>query len=368
MRPPPTARYAFGHVSSSLSHAQVRPCAHSRVCVVGVQAVVDEALVKAIPTPPEQPTPLSARGAWREPALAQWAAGRNPHRPTSPSFYTGNAAFFDVAFYLDAHLAYLRAVSAYERDTGLRVVYIRPPYAGLATGTPGGASTSERSAAGHVDGAGDALAAAGAPGTEGGGVDGDDPDAVVDADVAFERAVQAREAAEAAAAAAALEGRAPVLPSWLLKSDMETLLAAPLKTTEYRRLVHRLNALAAEPNAHLLQAFLDTFRRSKQADAQQRRRRGPDALGRLYATGRRKNAVARVWVVPRGDGDLRVNGRPVAEYFDRWGDREMIVRPFRVSNTLGQCNVWSTVHGGGKTGTPTESIRARGHRGMRDCV
>ena len=333
--------------------------------------------MRSLPTPPRQPTPLSAHGAWMEPALAQWAAARNPNRPASPSFYTSNAAFFDFLFYLDSHLEYAQQVAQYEKATGLRVVYIKPPHAGLIPQREVDRATAAADAVAHEDKADvssssssssdddEAAPAAGAAKTTSPARAKADALNALDADSSsssssdedesssdpFERAVQAREAAEEAAAAAAVEGRAPALPSWLLKADMEGLLGTSLKTTEYRRIVHRLNAIASEANAYVLDEFLDTFRRSKQADVQVRRKREPDALGRVYATGRRKNAVARVWVVPKGEGDLRVNGMAAAEYFERWGDREIVVRPFRVAQVLGTCNVWSTVHGGGKTGT-----------------
>jgi small subunit ribosomal protein S9 len=74
-----------------------------------------------------------------------------------------------------------------------------------------------------------------------------------------------------------------------------------------------------------------------------------DAQGRAYATGRRKNAVARVWIKP-GSGKITVNGREGAIYFARPVLRMMIAQPFGVTNRLGQFDVVATVTGGGLSG------------------
>src|SRR5690349_22215498 len=74
-----------------------------------------------------------------------------------------------------------------------------------------------------------------------------------------------------------------------------------------------------------------------------------DAQGRSYATGRRKNAVARVWLKP-GSGKITVNGREGAVYFARPVLRMMIAQPFGVTNRLGQYDVVATVTGGGLSG------------------
>jgi small subunit ribosomal protein S9 len=74
-----------------------------------------------------------------------------------------------------------------------------------------------------------------------------------------------------------------------------------------------------------------------------------DAQGRSYATGKRKNAVARVWIKP-GTGKLTVNGREGETYFARPVLRMMISQPFLVANRLGQFDIWCTVVGGGLSG------------------
>jgi small subunit ribosomal protein S9 len=74
-----------------------------------------------------------------------------------------------------------------------------------------------------------------------------------------------------------------------------------------------------------------------------------DAQGRAYATGKRKNAVARVWVKP-GTGKITVNGRDSPVYFARPVLRMLINQPFSVVNRTGQFDVNCTVVGGGLSG------------------
>ena len=74
-----------------------------------------------------------------------------------------------------------------------------------------------------------------------------------------------------------------------------------------------------------------------------------DAQGRSYATGKRKNAVARVWVKP-GSGKIIVNGRELPVYFARPVLRMIINQPFQAARVEGQFDVNCTVTGGGLSG------------------
>jgi len=74
-----------------------------------------------------------------------------------------------------------------------------------------------------------------------------------------------------------------------------------------------------------------------------------DAQGRAYATGRRKDATARVWL-KRGSGRIIVNGRPQEQYFARPVLRMLISQPFAVANRLGQYDLQVNVVGGGLSG------------------
>jgi small subunit ribosomal protein S9 len=74
-----------------------------------------------------------------------------------------------------------------------------------------------------------------------------------------------------------------------------------------------------------------------------------DSLGRSYATGRRKNSIARVWV-KRGSGKITVNGRDITDYFARPVLRMMINQPIEIVNRVGQYDINCTVVGGGCSG------------------
>jgi small subunit ribosomal protein S9 len=74
-----------------------------------------------------------------------------------------------------------------------------------------------------------------------------------------------------------------------------------------------------------------------------------DAQGRAYATGRRKDAVARVWVKP-GTGKVIINGRDQEVYFARPTLRLVINQTFQVAGRDGQYDVIATVKGGGLSG------------------
>ncbi|NUO18094.1 30S ribosomal protein S9 [bacterium] len=70
---------------------------------------------------------------------------------------------------------------------------------------------------------------------------------------------------------------------------------------------------------------------------------------RIYATGRRKTAIARVWLAP-GTGKISVNGKDVLGYFKRDVLQMLIERPLTVTETMGKVDIHATVKGGGKSG------------------
>ena len=74
-----------------------------------------------------------------------------------------------------------------------------------------------------------------------------------------------------------------------------------------------------------------------------------DKFGRAYATGRRKDAVARVWLKP-GSGKIVVNGRDQEVYFARPTLRLVINQPFGITDRAGQYDIIATVKGGGLSG------------------
>ena len=74
-----------------------------------------------------------------------------------------------------------------------------------------------------------------------------------------------------------------------------------------------------------------------------------DQFGRSYATGKRKDAVARVWVKP-GSGKVTVNGKDMSEYFARPVLQMILRQPFDIAGVAGQFDVVATVTGGGLSG------------------
>jgi small subunit ribosomal protein S9 len=87
----------------------------------------------------------------------------------------------------------------------------------------------------------------------------------------------------------------------------------------------------------------------KTLEAAPRYERKVDAKGRSYATGKRKDAIARVWIKP-GKGVITVNGKDIGVYFARPVLRMIINQPFGIVNRAGQFDVVCTVSGGGLSG------------------
>lgn len=74
-----------------------------------------------------------------------------------------------------------------------------------------------------------------------------------------------------------------------------------------------------------------------------------DSFGRAYGTGRRKDAVARVWIKP-GSGKVTVNGKDQTVYFARKTQQLILNQPFLITSRVGQFDVICTVKGGGLSG------------------
>ena len=74
-----------------------------------------------------------------------------------------------------------------------------------------------------------------------------------------------------------------------------------------------------------------------------------DPQGRAYATGKRKDAVARVWIKP-GGGRIVINEKPVEQYFARPVLRMVLAQPLHVANRVDQYDIVVTVAGGGLSG------------------
>lgn len=85
------------------------------------------------------------------------------------------------------------------------------------------------------------------------------------------------------------------------------------------------------------------------AVAETKRKPSRDKKGRSYATGKRKNAVARVWIMP-GKGNITINEKPIDTYFARPVLKMIINQPFEITNRENEFDVVCTVQGGGLSG------------------
>ncbi len=79
------------------------------------------------------------------------------------------------------------------------------------------------------------------------------------------------------------------------------------------------------------------------------RKPNKDKLGRSYATGKRKDAVARVWIMP-GKGNITINEKSLDQYFARPVLKMIINQPFEITNRMNEFDVVCTVKGGGLSG------------------
>lgn len=73
------------------------------------------------------------------------------------------------------------------------------------------------------------------------------------------------------------------------------------------------------------------------------------AEGLIHATGKRKTAVARIWMKP-GTGEITINKRPVDQYLDREADRATVLEPLVLTDLLSKFNISINVNGGGPSG------------------
>jgi small subunit ribosomal protein S9 len=110
-----------------------------------------------------------------------------------------------------------------------------------------------------------------------------------------------------------------------------------------------LEPMSASQQTRTLADLRDLAVTAAAATEQPKREPKRDALGRSYATGRRKDALARVWIKP-GKGEVTVNGKRVGQYFARPVLRMLITQPFLVADRYNQFDVNCTVAGGGLSG------------------
>jgi small subunit ribosomal protein S9 len=95
--------------------------------------------------------------------------------------------------------------------------------------------------------------------------------------------------------------------------------------------------------------------RLRQSFRLREKQRREDVAEPIYATGKRKTSIARVWLEP-GEGKFAINERTLKDYFGRETSEMVVLQPFDITGTRNQFDVTINVHGGGMTGQ-TEAIR-----------
>ena len=125
-----------------------------------------------------------------------------------------------------------------------------------------------------------------------------------------------------------------------------------MKPTQYAELLQRLNKLHSidsQLTNEEIRSELSHFYRKSSTQAGTTRVPTLDEFGRSVGIGRRKAASAKVYVV-RGTGEILVNNRPLNDYFVKLKDRESIMYPLQVIQSVGKYNVFAMTSGGGPTG------------------
>ena len=74
-----------------------------------------------------------------------------------------------------------------------------------------------------------------------------------------------------------------------------------------------------------------------------------DNKKRSYATGKRKNSIARVWL-KKGEGNISINGKSIKDYFSRPVLQMIVNQPLEIIQSIGEYNITATVKGGGLSG------------------
>eukprot|EP01134_Creolimax_fragrantissima_P005249 CFRG5249T1 len=136
---------------------------------------------------------------------------------------------------------------------------------------------------------------------------------------------------------------------FLVQTKMESLLGTRLRAIHYRKIIDILNSVIKDPRHILVMDELMPYLKPGALDENKQKAKTLDEKGRMYATGKRKEAVARVWI-SRGNGKMKINGEPASVYFKRDSERHAVIHPFLAVGRVGQFDVMATVKGGGTSG------------------
>ncbi|OQO09729.1 hypothetical protein B0A48_05132 [Cryoendolithus antarcticus] len=140
--------------------------------------------------------------------------------------------------------------------------------------------------------------------------------------------------------------------AWKTWAQYKSEVDEPVRETRYARLlglIKRLNNIHPALKPAEVSESLERFKRTVQPFLNKPKPITVDDFGRARAVGRRKSSSASVYLVP-GDGEARVNGQSLTEYFGRLHDRESAVWPLKATERLDRYNVWAVAQGGGTTG------------------
>jgi len=139
---------------------------------------------------------------------------------------------------------------------------------------------------------------------------------------------------------------------WKTIDEYRLIVGDRVKPSRYNKVIHildRLNRIDPAIMPAETKTALALYMRPANAALGRQVERTTDNFGRAYAIGRRKTAVARVFLV-EGEGEALVNGMPVNKKFSRLHDRESVLWPLIVTNRVDRYNVFAVVKGGGLTG------------------
>ena len=141
-------------------------------------------------------------------------------------------------------------------------------------------------------------------------------------------------------------------PNWLKREAISNIIAEELSPSQYEQLIKRLSSLVAHPNMNdNTQKLLETYHSNASGQSQ------VDTLRRVLETdkstvqtvGRRKSSTA-VVRVRHGTGVVTINKQPFLKYFYRAEDRQQVLYPLILTNSLQRYDINVTVQGGGLTG------------------
>lgn len=139
---------------------------------------------------------------------------------------------------------------------------------------------------------------------------------------------------------------------WKTLAQYKGIVGRSVKAARYQKIVNildRLNCINPAVIPEEVKGALELYKRNIDQGESQTRVRTLDKYGRAFAVGRRKTSIATV-AVSEGEGEVIINGKPLALLFERLHDRESAVWPLLATQRMEKYNVWATVNGGGKTG------------------